>query len=475
MSKYTKLLNNIGLLTIGNFSSKILVFLLVPLYTSVLSTSDYGSYDLVNTTVNLMIPICTLNMQEALLRYSIDAKKLATKRKIFTNAMIIWFLGLVEFLMLVLINHFGNYFHVIRNYEAYFVVMYCVMSILGMMLYFARGLEHIKEFSIAGVIGTCSSILLNILLLLVFKLRLVGYFIANIGGSLIQLIYLCISIRVWKYFAFNSKDYNVQKEMISYGGPLILNNVSWWINNASDRYVVTYFCGAAQNGIYSVAYKIPSILSVFVSIFSQAWIVSSVKEYNEKDEDGFFSNIYRLFNLLTVLVCSILIFATKWIAKILFLNDFFEAWKYAPFLMISVLFSALSSYFGGVLSTNKNIKSISFSAFVSAVVNIILNIILISTMSVIGAAISTMVSYFIMWVMRLISVKKVLKIRIALIRDLFSYVVLTMQSVFLILFNNEKYIIYQIVSLLLLFMLYKKDLKYIVDIAKNKKKMRTHI
>jgi hypothetical protein len=80
-----------------------------------------------------------------------------------------------------------------------------------------------------------------------------------------------------------------------------------------------------------------------------------------------------------------------------------------------------------------------------------------------------------MWVMRLISVKKVLKIRIALIRDLFSYVVLTMQSVFLILFNNEKYIIYQIVSLLLLFMLYKKDLKYIVDIAKNKKKMRTHI
>jgi O-antigen/teichoic acid export membrane protein len=143
--------------------------------------------------------------------------------------------------------------------------------------------------------------------------------------------------------------------------------------------------------------------------------------------------------------------------------------------MISVLFSALSSYFGGVLSTNKNIKSISFSAFVSAVVNIILNIILISTMSVIGAAISTMVSYFIMWVMRLISVKKVLKIRIALIRDLFSYVVLTMQSVFLILFNNEKYIIYQIVSLLLLFMLYKKDLKYIVDIAKNKKKMRTHI
>ena len=71
MKGYKYLFKNIGLLTISQFGTKILVFLLVPLYTSVLSTSEYGTYDLFVTTINLLVPIVTLNLSDAVLLFNI--------------------------------------------------------------------------------------------------------------------------------------------------------------------------------------------------------------------------------------------------------------------------------------------------------------------------------------------------------------------------------------------------------------------
>ena len=76
--------------------------------------------------------------------------------------------------------------------------------------------------------------------------------------------------------------------MIAYSAPLVLNAIGWWVNSASDRYVVTWLCGLAVNGIYSVGYKIPSIINVFQTIFNQAWFLSAVKEFDPQDKDGFF-------------------------------------------------------------------------------------------------------------------------------------------------------------------------------------------
>ena len=72
MEKYKYLVKNIGALTIGQFGTNFLVFLLVPIYTSILSTEDYGTYDLIYNTVLLLVPFLTLNIAESTLRFSID-------------------------------------------------------------------------------------------------------------------------------------------------------------------------------------------------------------------------------------------------------------------------------------------------------------------------------------------------------------------------------------------------------------------
>ena len=73
-SGYRYLFNNIGLLTLSNFATKFLSFFLVPLYTNVLTTTEYGTYDLFNATIGVLLPILTLNIQESVLRFSLDKK-----------------------------------------------------------------------------------------------------------------------------------------------------------------------------------------------------------------------------------------------------------------------------------------------------------------------------------------------------------------------------------------------------------------
>ena len=115
--------------------------------------------------------------------------------------------------------------------------------------------------------------------------------------------------------------------MHRYSFPLIANNLAWWVNNASDRYMVTWICDVAQNGIYSVAYKIPSILSILQSIFQQAWTLSAVKDYNSEDRNAYFTKVYNMLNFILVMGCSGLIMLDKILAGFLYANEFYAAWK----------------------------------------------------------------------------------------------------------------------------------------------------
>ena len=72
MGKLKYLSKNIALFSISNFVSKILVFLLVPFYTNVLTTYEYGIADVIQVTLLLLVPMVTLNIGEAALRFGVE-------------------------------------------------------------------------------------------------------------------------------------------------------------------------------------------------------------------------------------------------------------------------------------------------------------------------------------------------------------------------------------------------------------------
>lgn len=434
MKKYKELLSNVGLLTISNFGSKILSFFLVPLYTSVLSTTDYGNYDFIYTTISLLIPLLTLCIYESSLRFLLDKKN--DKSVIVTITFKYSLFAIAIFFILAILNRIFGLINIFNNYFLFYILLFLSSLFYIVMQNITRGMDEIKSVAISGILNSILMLSLNLFFLLYCKLGLNGYFLATIISNFISAVYLFIKLKITKYINVKSKSVILENDMKNYSKPLMFNSISWWINSVSDRYIVTFFCGVAVNGIYSVSYKIPSMLSIFQTIFNQAWGISAVKEYKTEESIEFFSNTYNIYNFLMIIICSILIIFVKIIAKILYMKDFYVAWFYTPFLFLSVIFGALSGLFGGIFSAVKDSKTLGSTTIIGAIVNIIFNIILVYFIGAIGAAIATFLSYFIIWLIRLIKVKKYIILKINLKRDSIVYLLLIIQSILMMFLKN---------------------------------------
>ena len=464
VGKYKYLLKNMGLMTISSFTSKILSFLLVPLYTVVLTTQEYGTYDLYTTTAFLLMPLLSACISDAVLRFTLDRGK--SSEDVLSIGIVFYLRACIFVFVLVVINYVFGIIDIFNEYPIFFLLYYCLCLLSDILTQFARGLERIFDVAVSGILSSVATISLNVLLLIIFPLGIKGYFIANCSAFGITAFYLIFRLHIWKYVKYNvSKD--LKKEMVTYSSPLIFNQIGWWINNVSDRYIVTWLCGTAANGVYSIAYKIPSLLSVFQTIFNQAWTLSAVKELDEKGSQ-FYTNIYKIYNCGMVLVCSILIAGDKIIARILFANDFYSAWQYAPWLILSVVFGSLSGLLGGIFTAAKESKVIARTTAVGAGLNTILNIAFVFVFGPIGAAIATLISYVLVWLVRLKAAKNIVNININLKRDILSYIILTTQS--FLLFFNEKYIlfVFEMIAFLVLLLIYSNDLTMIIKQLRTK-------
>lgn len=395
-SKTKYLIKNMGLLTISNFSSKILIFLLVPLYTSVLSTTEYGTYDLAVSTASLFYPILTLNIVDAVMRFTMD-KTYPKDDVAKIGFKYVTYSCIIAGCLLLVLNRL-RLWNDIYGLE-FLIFLYYVSYVFNQFfIQLAKGLERVADMAVAGVLGTVAMIITNLLFLLVLKLGLRGFFIANIISQIVPVLYFFIRMRAWKLISIQKSNKQLVSQMLKYCIPLIATVLGWWVNSTSDKYVVAMICGVAANGILSVSYKIPQIINTLQGIFIQAWQISAIKEYGDNDTAKFYGNTFTTINLLMCMACSWLIFLTKPIAYVLFARNFYSAWQYVPFLLISSVFNCASGLLGPILAAKKDSKAMMWSAIIGSGANIILNIILVYICGVQGATIATVLcSYIIYW------------------------------------------------------------------------------
>lgn len=392
------LLSNLGILTISNFASKVLIFLLVPLYTNILTTDEYGTYDLVVSTVSLLAPILSMNIIDAVMRFLMD--KNCSQKKVATIGIKFVSYSVVAVALFLLVMNRVNIWRKLQGLGGYIFLYYTFYVLNQYFIQLAKGLEQVKTMGIAGLLGTIVMLITNVLFLIVFKWKLPGFFLANILSQAIPVCYFFLKINFWKFITITEKDKYLTRNMLIYCTPLIASVIGWWINSGSDKYVVTFYYGLAANGLLSVAYKIPSILNTFQGIFIQAWQISAIREYGKKEMDRFYGNIFLITNVLMCAACSWLILLTKPLARLLYAKDFYIAWKFVPFLLISCVMNCASGILGPILSAKKDSKSMSVSAIYGAGVNVVLNIVLIHLLGVQGVTIATAISSYIIYRVR---------------------------------------------------------------------------
>lgn len=465
-SKYKYLSKNIFLFGISSFGPKILVFLLVPLYTRCLTTAEYGIADVITSTSSLLMPLLILVIQDAVMRFSIDRNY--NEGKVLTNSLWICMRGMLIAGLLVFLMIFIQFGIKDKILYLYLFLLILVNALYNIAISFARGIDKINvivEMSLISTLGTCIS---NIVLLVIFNIGVHGYLLSSIIGPSVSVIWVMFRVNIFSYIKISYLDRDLRNEMQKFSIPLVANKLAWWINNLSDRYIVTWLCGVSSNGIYSVAYKIPTILTTCSDVFSQAWQLSAIKELEENKNIGFITKMYELYNFLLVICCSFIMILNIPLASILYANNFFAAWKNVPFLLISVVFGGLSGFTGSLFMALKATKNFSRATIIGAVFNIITSYIFVALFGPIGAALGTMLSYILIWIIRMIDLKKFIVLKINWKNSLLMYSMLFLQAVISLFGQSFKIIILQIFIIFLIILINQNYLMVLIGLVRKK-------
>lgn len=319
-----------------------------------------------------------MNVADGTLRFVIENR--SRVNQVFKIALKFSMIGILPVIIILLLNRLGNFSADLNTYGIYMLAYYVSYMFNQLFIQFAKGIDKVSRMTLSGVIGTVVTIVGCIVGLLIMNLGLKGFFYANIFGQLIPAIYLFFSLKLWNYTQKPKQsdiDNTLQKRLLTYSIPLIMTTIGWWLNNTSDKYIITAIKGIEINGLLSIAYKIPSILTIIYGIFIQAWQISAMKEYGKDDSNEFYNKVFITLNLFVYGVASLLIIGTRVLSYVVFAKEFYNAWIFVPYLILSAVFTASAGYIAPILTSGYKTWAVAKSTLIGGLINIILNVLLL--------------------------------------------------------------------------------------------------
>lgn len=417
MSRFKSLIKETFIYTLGNLGSKLISFFMLPFYTLYLSTEQYGIIDMFTVTASLLIPIISLQISDGVYRELIDTKDNEERKSIISTAINSTLIIFIFIVIILLLSIKENVFNGFSIHYLYFLIASGILYEISKQI--VRGLNKTKLYSLSGVLYTGLFVSMNIVLIALLKLGVVGYLISQIISNIVTALIVILNCDFIMYYKL---DLNKKKliRMYRYSIPLLFNALGWWVLNVSDRYIIKYYLGNSAVGIYSFANKISGVMYVFNSIFFLAWQTHSIEESNSNDREEYYSKTFEFFMIFQFIITMLLIISSYPITIIISNKDFITAWRYIPYLSIAVLFNTFSSYYANNYIILKKTGSILYTTIIAALTNITINILLISYIGILAACFSTIISYLVVWIIRIFDKNIGIKIKFEYFRCLIN-------------------------------------------------------
>lgn len=395
-------------LAIGQFSSKILVYIMLKFYTEKLGAAGYGDMTNIINAASLLIPVVTVAIADAVLRFALEKKN--NGKMVFSIGINTCIIGCALFALFVPLM---GLIPMLKGYE-WLVFIYVFMgSIKEVCGLYVRCRYSVTLFAVDGIITTVSSILYNLLFLGVLNMGITGYVFAVVLGDFTSIIFLSITTKLWRQYHPIGNDKTLRNSMLKYSVPLMPTMIMWWIINVSDSFMVTWFVDNEANGIYGFAYKFPNLATTVVGIFSQAWRMTAITERNSRQTSNFYSNTFSMVQTVMFIACAAIMLILRPLIMPFFGSEEFQsAFLYVPLLLGAVIFQSMDNFLSSIYEAAQKTTHSMISSGIGAVANVILNIVLIQTIGIYGAAIATLSSYIIVFIYRIIDTKKFLYMKV---------------------------------------------------------------
>ncbi len=407
-NKYRTLAGNIIVLGIGQFGSKMLVYVMLNFYTSMLDKAAYGDLTNIINAASIFISVFTLSIADGVLRFALEKKN--DGKGVFSIGINVAVIGMVIF---AVVTPLIGLIPMLKGYE-WLVFIYVFMgAVKEICAIYVRARHSVTIYAIDGIVTTVSMIIYSLVFMGIFKLGIAGYVFAVVLGDFTSVIFLNVTTKLFKEYRPVRNDPVLRGAMLKYSIPLMPTMIMWWIINTSDGFMVTAFLGSEANGLYGIAYKFPNLATVVVGIFSQAWRMSAITERNSRTVSNFYSNIFSMMQTVMFLASAgIMLILRPLIIPFFVAESFAASYFYVPILLGAVVFQSFSNFLASIYeASNKTTHSLISSA-IGAAANIVLNLILIPTMGISGAAVATLASYIIVFVYRIIDTKKLLYMKV---------------------------------------------------------------
>ena len=437
--KSNRLIKNMGFYFLGTFSTKILQFIFTPFYSKYIDPSHFGYYSLVVSMVALLIPLLYQSIWEAVLRYVIENEG-EEKYVLATSSS--YLIGLTIIYSIIFL--FGFF---IFNIEYGIAILIMAISQMGIMYYqfSARALKKNYIYAISTVIHSITTIILNVVLIIIFRWGLLALFIANTVGNIISIYILEKNLKIISQYRIKDFKKSILIKMIKYSFPLSINGASWWLITSFNNFTIAYKISIDENGIYSMANRFGSIMSLLTTVISLAWVEESFRVFNTKGSDKYFNDVLNLLVKVVLSGVTLLIPITYIFYAVFIAEEYSSGVILTPIIYLTAAYSAISSHLASIFLARKESGILLRTTLVGGVFSAVGGFLMADHFGVMGVVITSLMGYIIMFLIRVPMIRK----RIVLKFDFLSLVSLTGISIMTMYIAN----IYQesIPGLLLLF------------------------
>ena len=445
---------------IGQICSKLIWFLLLPLYTNFISVTDYGFYDLVISILNVVIPVVFIEIWSGSLRFTLETQDTNEKRIILNNCIIISFISLAIFSIMFILTYIITPFDspaIIYIYSLVWVMQLIALSV-------TRAYGHNILYAISGIISVIVNFVISVISIKIFGGSLEVMFYGMISSYIVQIMLVEFKLKIIRNFHITDIDRNLIKELFLFCFPLSFNSIVHWLLEGFNKIIINAKLGIAINGIYAVANKFSVVINLFVSVFLLAWqeVIFKITDINEKEYYyNYVTNMFiKALGAVVILIIPIIQLAFPYIIG----DDYASAFGLIPILILSIYINSINGVFSTLFSSEKKTKYLLYCKITMALINVLTMLYFVNIIGSYASPISLCISYLIGMAMEVCIVKKIITFKLE-IGNLISFSIMYIISTFIYTSNNNLLSIIFFISATIIYLFIFKD--FLITLKNN--------
>lgn len=410
-----------------------------PILTRILSVEEYGNLALFNATVSILMSVAKCGITTSFIRSyaAVETGDDDRQRQLYSSAFgasVVMGLG-IAVVYTIVIFFLGDYFG--RALTAVLLIAglpILIGDLRDLFSAFLRAQEKVLTLSLVGLVMRVGSVTTGIFACVILLGGLTGYIVGVIVFEAAIVLLLGLHFARRGLFSLRLVSPSVARQLLIFGMPLLLFELSSLVNDYADRFLIRHFLGSAQVGIYSVGYNFamyvqgmitaPLWMAIF-PIYTKIWESEGPAKTSEFLD--VFLNYYLALAILIIIGVSV---TSRELITLLATPKFAAAASVTPFVIASVMLYGTTHITAAGFYLVKRTKTIALLTLSCALINILINLVLIPAYGILGAAYATVASYFILTVLITFFSRDLLRVKWPL-RSLAVYVGAAMVSAFL--------------------------------------------